>query len=731
MAGALGALLAPMPGHPAQADPPECDADPLCADVAVAKKIDDPVDTLPGPVQATWTIAVQNRDANDATSTFVSDVLPAGVVYVGHSMSGPATCTFPSPGSGGSIGCYVDLDKLSSWELSITVETSTAGVYVNEVRSDTVIGKGRTDPDGSNDSASSTWTVQGDGDECLGCDVDVAIDKTFELDPDVSDLIRFHLRIRVGEQGFVPQVVLTDTLEPAFAYLGWSTLEPGRVSCTHDGSPVGGTVTCTALPDAPDPSDTDTWLRPGEFVHVVIEAKIVGGGDCTNAARGTVHAFWGSETGWSLEPITDLDPKNDVSTVSIPLPVGDEREPACRTDQPDDGVRLDASVAKEIVPELNSDDERTFNIAVTNTGVDPIPFVVVGDVLPERLEYVSVEAPEGVDCTFTDDTTPGGGELRCRAPSTSDPEDPGTWLQPGDSVKLLVRTRLAPTGSGCENVAVVETYRFTPSADKQNLLGYVEDRFADDEPQNNVSSAAVGGPDDSCGGPGDGGPGGGGPGGGGPGGSTPPDDGEDPAPEEPSEWPVLQLDKQVDATEILVGEELTYRLVYRNVGDAAATDVTVTDDVPDGLAIVAVSDGCSVEGQHVTCVDPVLPPGVERAFLVTVVPTFEGRFVNEARVTSREGDPEVDDDPEAPGSPSDRVTVEVRRSTTPDPSTPGTSTGTDRLPTTGWSPRLGVLAASLAALGAGLVLLAGGSSPVRTAEVPVHGASWRRRRDPS
>lgn len=184
---------------------------------------------------------------------FVQDVLPAGVAYVSHTVSGTATCTTPSPGSGGTIGCYVDLPKWSSWTLTITVETSTPDGYTNQVTADTVVGKGRNDPDPSNNSASSTWAVvSGQQGDCLGCDVDVAVDKSAQLDL-AAGTVQFALKLRVGSEGPLPLVMLTDTLEPAFAFVDWSTDSPGRIECVHDGSPAGGTVRCNTLPRSPSP----------------------------------------------------------------------------------------------------------------------------------------------------------------------------------------------------------------------------------------------------------------------------------------------------------------------------------------------------------------------------------------------------------------------------------------------------------------------------------------------
>ena len=70
--------------------------------------------------------------------------------------------------------------------------------------------------------------------------------------------------------------------------------------------------------------------------------------------------------------------------------------------------------------------------------------------------------------------------------------------------------------------------------------------------------------------------------------------------------PGLEITKSASATTVTAGDSFDYTLVVRSTGAAAATAVTVTDDIPAGLSIVgtptSTSGDCSAtSGQHVSC----------------------------------------------------------------------------------------------------------------------------------
>jgi uncharacterized repeat protein (TIGR01451 family) len=101
--------------------------------------------------------------------------------------------------------------------------------------------------------------------------------------------------------------------------------------------------------------------------------------------------------------------------------------------------------------------------------------------------------------------------------------------------------------------------------------------------------------------------------------------------------PNLQLGKSVDASGVVVvGDQITYTLVYSNTGNAPATGTTVTETVPAGTTFVSCTAGCAVNGSTVTWgVGTVNPGGVGAVTLTVAVATDVGcATCNTAQVAS-------------------------------------------------------------------------------------------------
>lgn len=873
LAGAVGVVISaftPLATAPLRAYDADCDADPDCVEVAIAKKTVDDADTdgsdgdnlaVTSPASWDWVVSVVNYDTDETALVEVIDSLPAGVTVSSLAPIPSGTCNL----SGSTITCSVDVAPQASWELTVSVTSSTPGVHTNDVEVRLQSGSSQTLSVDSVLRSSSDWKVVDDAPTgtCTGCAASPQITKSVVSQGPfgAGDPVEFELTVSGDLVNFMPWLVVTDVLDAGFVFDSFTVNPDG--ACAHDGSPSGGTISCTFTDTAsghgPDPGDQMTWLSGKFSTTVRFVVRPLGPGPCPNAAH-LALGFWREDSIGQLREVTEPRDSDEV-VVDVE---GDGPGRGCRQiggSQPDD-----IAVSKGLLQRDQATEGLRWAVTVSNVGSTPAYRVSLTDVLPETLEFVEVEPPHDGACVFSDllNPAPGGGQVDCVLPEHSDPDDTSTWLQPGESVTVVlatrpsgqqaagerdcrnvaevalqgpndpvkdtdpsnnlaeavfddptigcragtgswdasvsktasasadggvtfdltvtnvgstgiayielvdnlpetvrfvsvdapydsvcsfepgggpgggtlvcdlpvgssateytqllepgesitvrVRTEALQDGAGCLNRAEITTYAIRTPPGRQDP--YSLEVTPDDDTSNNVATvrfeAAVGPCSSGDGGPGD-------------------------DPDDPTGAPVLQLDKQVESASVLVGEPFSYRLVYRNVGDSDATDVTVTDHVPSGLRIVEVSEGCSVDAQHVACVDPLVPPGVERAFVVTVVPSFEGEFVNEARVTSREGDPEVDDG----GTPTDQVTVEVRRSTTPVPGTTGPDpadpavTGTGRLPTTGGSIRLVGLASSLAMLGGGLVLLVARPGSAPTVSLSVHNAAWRRRRSTS
>ena len=88
--------------------------------------------------------------------------------------------------------------------------------------------------------------------------------------------------------------------------------------------------------------------------------------------------------------------------------------------------------------------------------------------------------------------------------------------------------------------------------------------------------------------------------------------------------PQLTVVKTASANSFVVGVPASYTLTVTNTGAATTTSAaTITDLVPDGLAIGTLPAGCSATGQQVECLVPSgLPSGGTLSFLIPVTPNL-------------------------------------------------------------------------------------------------------------
>jgi len=127
--------------------------------------------------------------------------------------------------------------------------------------------------------------------------------------------------------------------------------------------------------------------------------------------------------------------------------------------------------------------------------------------------------------------------------------------------------------------------------------------------------------------------------------------------------PDLAIIKVASLPKVKVGNSLTYRLAVTNVGTGPTTGtVTVSDDVPDGLAITSVSGtnwSCTPTGQHVGCTytGGVIQPGetVNTIKIATTVLTTAPTVLVNTGVVSTPGDTNPSNDRSTVTTPVTRV----------------------------------------------------------------------------
>jgi uncharacterized repeat protein (TIGR01451 family) len=123
--------------------------------------------------------------------------------------------------------------------------------------------------------------------------------------------------------------------------------------------------------------------------------------------------------------------------------------------------------------------------------------------------------------------------------------------------------------------------------------------------------------------------------------------------------PDVHVTKSASDLEVGPGDHVTYTITVSNDGEGTATDVVVTDDLHDDLAILAIdpADACDVgDGNTLTCSLGNIGPGDESTITIEVaVPSdFCGTLTNQAHV-SASNEPEEDQD----DNDSEEVVIEV------------------------------------------------------------------------
>ncbi len=293
----------------------------------------------------TYTITVSNAGPNTATNVAVTDILPAGVGFVGST---------PSQGSyvsGTGIWTVGTLAKNGSATLLIQATVLTVNAVTNTAE---VTACDQPDSDSTpnnhlpseDDQASAT---------IAGQIVDLSLTKVVDItNPNINDVVTFTIQVSNAGPNTATNVAVTDVLPAA---LGFVSATPSQ------GSFVSGTGIWTV-----------GTLTSNGNATLQLKATVLTVNAVTNTAEVTACD----------QPDSDSTPNNHV-------PTEDDQASATIAAQ-----LVDLSLTKVIdnsTPNLN--DVVTYTVKVSNAGPNTATHVDVTDVLPAGLVFVGSTPSQG------------------------------------------------------------------------------------------------------------------------------------------------------------------------------------------------------------------------------------------------------------------------------------------------------------------------------------------------
>lgn len=106
----------------------------------------------------------------------------------------------------------------------------------------------------------------------------------------------------------------------------------------------------------------------------------------------------------------------------------------------------------------------------------------------------------------------------------------------------------------------------------------------------------------------------------------------------------LSVTKSASPDPVMVGENLTYTIVVANDGPDEATEVTLTDNLPDNVEFVSATptQGSCSGTSIITCELGTLSEGTDATVMIVVTPTVGEEITNKANIVGTEPDPNPD-----------------------------------------------------------------------------------------
>ena len=356
--------------------------------------------------QVVFTVTVANGGPSDATGVQISESLPTGTTLIS---SNPSQGSFNLGNGVWTVGT-IPAGQQASIQLTATVTNSGTGINTAQVsaadQNDIDSMPGNNDA-GEDDQASISFTTPV---------ADLSLNKTVSnASPNVGDMIRFDIELTNSGPDDATGVEVTDLLPSGLLYIS-NNLSAGTY----------------------DPS-TGIWNVGGLANGATATLELIASVQTQNAGTNTARVTAVDQTDPDSTPGNDIESEDDQSSISF--------SPAT----------VDVSLTKTaspMRPAVGSD--VTFTVTASNAGPDAATGVVVTDVLPAGLTFVSA------------------------SPTAAYNSATGVWtvgsLASGDSSMLQLVARVENTGDKTNTAEVTALEQFDINSQPGNGVASENDQ---------------------------------------------------------------------------------------------------------------------------------------------------------------------------------------------------------------------------------------------------------------
>ncbi len=283
--------------------------------------------------QATYTITVNNNGPSNASSVVVTDVLPAGMTFVSSNVT---------PSVNGQTITWPTVGTLSNggsqvYTLTVDIASSASGTLNNTAS----VTSATPDTNGANDSATQNSSVT--------VSADLGLTKTVGGAVEAGSQATYTITLTNNGPSDASSVVVTDVLPAGMSY----------ASATPTPSVNGQTITWPTLPTFADGAS--------QVYTLTVNVSSGASGDLTNTAS-------------VASPTSDPSAANNTATQTSTV-----------------GATADLSIAKTGGAAVTAGGQATYTITVNNNGPSNASSVVVTDVLPAGMTFVSSNVTPSVN----------------------------------------------------------------------------------------------------------------------------------------------------------------------------------------------------------------------------------------------------------------------------------------------------------------------------------------------